>query len=436
VKSTQARTFVGFGFGPIQLALFLYEAQQSGCFDRYVAADIDRELVAAVRENRGRCRLNIARFDRVDRASVEGVELLDPRDPEDARRLREAIAASSEMCTALPSVEAYAVGGESSVAGLLSGGLVDRAGSPGRGLRTLIYTAENHNRAAEILTRHLEPLVPPAVLRNVQILNTVIGKMSALITEPQTIETLELATITPRLARAVLVEEFNRILVSKVRLPGCRPAIEVFLEKEELLPFEEAKLYGHNAIHALIAYLADLKGYRLMAEAGKDRWIMETARKAFIEESGAALIRRHAGVADPLFTEKGYRQHAEELLQRMVNPYLNDLVERVGRDRRRKLAIEDRLYGTMVIALQEDIEPKLLALGAAAAVLSLLKNRDMPAGPIESLPEAERFLDRTALERLLRQIWGAGPVVERYGEMLISLTWKGIQALRKAGHCG
>jgi len=333
------RTFVGFGFGPIQSALFLYEAAQSGNFGRFVVADVDGELIEAVRGNGGRYTVNIARSDRIDRAVVEGVELYNSREPEDSRRLIEAVASSDEMCTALPSVDVYSAGGEASVVQLLARGLGERAAATREKLPTIIYTAENNNRAAQILADHLQPHISASIHRNVQILNTVIGKMSGVITDRQTVEKLGLAIITPRIPRAVLVEEFNRILVSKVSLPGCRRGISVFQEKEDLLPFEEAKLYGHNAIHALIAYLADFKGYRLISEAGRDSWIMETARRAFIEESGAALIRRHRALGDPLFTETGYRAYAEDLLERMINPNLNDLVERVGRDPARKLAM-------------------------------------------------------------------------------------------------
>ena len=45
-----------------------------------------------------------------------------------------------------------------------------------------------------------------------------------------------------------------------------------------------------GTVLALIAYLADLKGYGTIAEAGGDVWVMATARKAFIEESGSVNV--------------------------------------------------------------------------------------------------------------------------------------------------
>lgn len=434
MKSSQEKIYAGFGFGPIQSALFLYEAYQTGAFSRFAVVDIDEKLIEAVRENGGRYTVNIARPDRIDIATVEGVELYNSQNPNEAERFVESVAASDEMCTALPNVSIYAAGGDTSVVSLLARGLNQRIGTRDESLQTIVYTAENHNRAAEILGEQIYPLIPEPMQQNVQFLNTVIAKMSGMITDPETIERLGLAAITPGFPRAILVEEFNRILISKIRLSGYRRGIEVFIEKEDLLPFEEVKLYGHNAVHALIAYLADLKGYQVMSEAGRDPWIMETARKALFDESGAALIRTNAQLADPLFAEEGYAEYAEDLLIRIINPNLNDLVERVGRDHPRKLGIEDRLYGTMVIALEQGVVPRNLALGAAAAVLSMIKRRDnLISKQFAHLPKSAADLRRDELALLLQEIWAAHPRAEKYGERLVNLTWEGVEELRRLG---
>jgi mannitol-1-phosphate 5-dehydrogenase len=428
LAGTRGKSFAGFGFGPIQSALFLYEAYRSGNFTTFTVADIDQDLVEAVRANCGRYTVNVARPDRIDRFTVEGVGLCNPQEPEGRRTIVEAVAGSDELCTALPSVAAYPAGGSASVASLLAEGLAARE----RALPTIIYTAENHNHAAEMLEGELRARLggggTSGALRGVQILNTVIGKMSGVITEADTIARLGLATITPRIPRAVLVEEFNRILISKVRLPGYHRGIEVFIEKQDLLPFEEAKLYGHNAIHALIAYLADLKGWRTIAEAGKDSWIMGTARRAFIEESGAALIHRHGRLGDRLFTAEGYTEYADDLLGRMVNPNLNDRVERVGRDHARKLGIDDRLYGTMALALEAGIEPRNLALGAAAGVVSLIRRPDNLA-----LPASEAALDEAGMQSLLVTLWGDAGRRSPHAGRFAALTAEALGRLRSDG---
>src|SRR4030042_1166007 len=101
--SRGGKTFVGCAFGPIQSALFLYEAYCSGNFDRYVIAEVDATLVGAVRAADGRYAINIAYPDRIEQVTVDGVRLCDPAEESDRQELVEAIAAADEMATALPS---------------------------------------------------------------------------------------------------------------------------------------------------------------------------------------------------------------------------------------------------------------------------------------------------------------------------------------------
>lgn len=391
------KTFVGFGFGPIQSGLFLFEAWQSKNFSRYVVAEVDQKLVDAVRNNKGRYSINVARKDGIDKFTLEGIEIYNPRDNEDRRKLIEAVGESDEIATALPSVKIYDAGGDAGVTSILRQGITNK--------QTIIYAAENNNHAAEILSEHLGKTA------SVEILNTVIGKMSGVITDEETIRAKNLITVTPDISRAILVEEFNRILISEIHLPEYHRGIEVFEEKPDLLPFEEAKLYGHNAVHALIGYLADMKGIETIAQAGEDKEIMKIARKAFIDESGSALIKRHSDLGDRLFTPDGYAEFADDLLERMVNPNLNDLVSRVGRDHARKLGYHDRLFGTMHIALENGIEPRNLAMGAAAGVLSMLK-RKTQAG----------ISTKENLRNFLLKLWSND--IDNYADAMINLTWE------------
>jgi mannitol-1-phosphate/altronate dehydrogenase len=421
-----AKTFVGFGFGPIQSALFLYEAVRSGHFSRFVIAEVDAGIVQAVRSADGCYTINIALPDRIEQATISGVELNNPAVPADRQQILQAIAQSDELATSLPSVAFYDTGGHTSVARTLADGLSLRtARRP-----TIIYTAENHNHAAELLRESVAKYCPPAVLQDIQFLNTVIGKMSGVITDPATLAKLNLATMTPAIPKAVLVEEFNRILISQIALPGFNRGIDVFIEKPDLLPFEEAKLYGHNAIHALIAYLGARRGLTAMSDAAAHPDIMATARAAFLDESGAALIRKHAALGDPLFSPAGYAAYADDLLARMVRPTLNDLIARVTRDQVRKLGYDDRFFGTMRLALRYGIRPAHLARGAAAAVLSLLEQWDSLGQAVALLPHPAGPLSRESVGQLLRAIWStkSGPEAAT----LIDLTWEAVARLHAA----
>lgn len=414
------KTFFGFGFGPIQSALFLYEAFRSGRFTRFVIAEVDASLVQAVRSSGGRYSINIALPDRIEQATISGVELYNPAAPEDREQILRAIAESDELATSLPSVAFFDKGGLTGVAHALADGFSRRAAPRA----TVLYAAENHNHAAELLHASVAKYCAPAALAGIQFLNTVIGKMSGVITDPQTIAKLNLATLTPTVPRAVLVEDFNRILISQITLPGFRRGIEVFIEKPDLLPFEEAKLYGHNAIHALIAFLGAQRGLTAMSEAAAHPDLIATARTAFLDESGAALVRKHGALGDPLFTAAGFAAYAEDLLARMVRPTLNDLIARVTRDQVRKLGYDDRFFGAMRLALQYGIRPTHLAKGAAAAVLSLLSQWNSLDPVLAMLPRPAGPLSRESLDQLLRAIWStkSGPEATT----LIDLTWDAI----------
>ena len=369
--------FTGFGFGPIQGGLFAKEAYESGNFSRIVAAEIDQSIVDAVRANKGSYYVNVAKAGSIDAGKIDGVELLNPTVSADRQVLLEVLVQSTEITTCLPSINFY-----DSVAALLSEGLKNS-----KAKATIIYTAENHNHAAEILDEKINHELTRTGTNfereefikirgenfSVQFLNTVIGKMSRVVGDSAEIAQLGLKTVTPGFNRAFLVEEFNRILVTRTRIEDFRPGIEVFIEKDNLLPFEEAKLYGHNAIHSLLGFIAAVKGYTKMTEVKGNSDIMQIGRNAFLKESGAALIKKYANLGDELFTEAGCKNYADDLLERMTNPYLADTVARVCRDVVRKLGINERIFGTMQLALEYGIEPKNMVLGAMAGIAILLE---------------------------------------------------------------
>lgn len=387
--------FTGFGFGPIQSGLFAAEAFKSGNFKRIVIAEIDPKLVDAVRKNNGSYYVNVASSTGIEAVEIRGIEIFNPTDENDRDELLEALSQSTEICTSLPSVNFYD-SGANSVASLIAQGLQKRSA---RGV--VIYTAENNNHAAELLEEKIRQKLGK-IPDNIQFLNTVIGKMSQVVTDKDEILLKDIKTIAPGIDRAFLVEEFNKILVTKCKIKNFTPGIKVFIEKEDLLPFEEAKLYGHNAIHALLAYLGADKGCTKMAELKHDKEIMKIARDAFLEESGAALIKKYQNLGDSLFTPQGYRAYAEDLLQRMTNPYLDDTIERAARDSQRKLGLNDRLFGTMQLALEYGIMPVNLAKGAAAGLKYYMPRNNND--------------DRQWLTTALKQIWNDQD--SKYKEML------------------
>lgn len=392
--------FTGFGFGPIQGGLFAKEAFQSGDFSRLAVAEIDAELVDAVRRNGGSYYVNVARSDSIESLRIDDVELLNPTDAKDRDALLEVLSQSTEMATCLPSVNFYESGGPGSVASLVAEGLKKRhAGT------AILYAAENNNRAAEILQEAVVRRAGPSLPKNVQFLNTVIGKMSRVVTDSSEIAKLKLKTVAPAIERAFLVEEFNRILVSRAQIADFRPGIEVFVEKDDLLPFEEAKLYGHNAIHSVLGFIGAMMGVTSMTELRDHNGVMQIGRDAFLRESGAALVRKYSHLGDELFTQAGFTAYAEDLLERMTNPYLGDTVARVTRDIVRKLEIDGRIFGTMGLALEYGIEPKNMAVGALAGLAVLVREAEQHGLPEDLRVGDWRRLDAAQLRGLLNWLW-------------------------------
>ncbi|MBW7990745.1 MAG: hypothetical protein FVQ84_12125 [Planctomycetes bacterium] len=390
----------GFGFGPIQAGLFVKEAFQSGNFTRLIVAEIDARLVDAVKANNGSYYINIAKANGIETLKIDNVELLNPNVPADKQILIQALAHSTEITTCLPSVNFYNSGAGNSITSLIAEAMKNRAAKS-----TIIYTAENNNHAAEILEKAVTQNIAPLPEESVQFLNTVIGKMSRVVTDPVEIAQLNLKTIAPGLNRAFLVEQFNRILVSKTRISDFKPGIDIFIEKDDLLPFEEAKLYGHNAIHSLLGFIGAVKGYTKMTELANDSDVMQIGRAAYSEEYGAALIKKYSSLDDDFFTDPGFKDFTEDLLTRMTNPYLGDTIARVVRDIPRKLEMNGRIFGTMQLTLESGHEPKNMAFGAIAAIAVLLEKADE-----YNLPNDLRFskwknLDNDTIEKILNWLW-------------------------------
>ncbi|MGD0416862.1 MAG: hypothetical protein ABSA80_16000 [Terriglobales bacterium] len=436
------RTFVGFGFGAIQAGLFLYEAFRSGNFRRLIVAEVMPNAVQALRQSAGQYAVNVAYRDRVEPVEIGPTQIANPKNQPDRKFLVAAVAEAAEIATALPSVAFYASDSPGSIHRILAEGLRRKAVAGGP--PAVVYAAENHNHAAEILEAAVLSEIPQSehdqVHGRVTFLNTVIGKMSGVVTDPSEIRERHLKTVTPFDGRAFLVEAFNRILVSRMSFGsalakhGFHRGIEVFEEKPDLLPFEEAKLYGHNSTHAVGAYLGAVLGVERIADLEKAPGVRTFLETAFVEESGAALIRRHQG-KDALFTPEGYRAYATDLLWRMFNPYLADTVERVGRDPGRKLEWDDRLVGTVRTGLQQGLNPVRYAMGTAAAVTVLDKsvlNSNLPlqelldplwrkASPNPS--ERQAVLQAVEEGRMRLRLWrdGGFPDLEAFTEQSLSI---------------
>lgn len=340
-----AKTFIGIGAGPIQTGIYVAGAADGG-FDRIVLAEVEPTLVAALKQHHS-ITVNTAEADRITTRTYENIEVFNPNDPNDLPQLIEIAKDALAFNTALPATKFYK----------FCAPWMKEAFAQNPAGRRYIYTSENSTTAAADLKVAMGVEYPETYY-----LDTVIGKMSKVFAAGES----ELPTLTPGFVKGHLVEAFNTIYTSSA--PGIEEVgIQNLFAKADLVPFEEAKLYGHNANHLLLALLAAERGCNSMSEAAKFPEIVEYTLQALLQESGAALCKKYAGV-DEYFEPANWETWARELVRRMISPLLSDAIARVARDLTRKLGWEDRLIGAIRLCQAQGVPCPRLLHGAQIAL--------------------------------------------------------------------
>jgi mannitol-1-phosphate 5-dehydrogenase len=388
------KTFLGVGLGAVQAGLMLYEAFKSNNFERYIILEVNAEIVNSIKKSGNKIVINIAKKNGITKSTISNFEIYNPNDPADYDSVVSSIYQADEMATAIPSVDFYDIG-KNSIARLLAENI-----NPNK--PQIVYTAENNNYAAEMLLEKIKNYTDEYKLKQFQTINTVIGKMGGVIFDTETVKELDLDWMTPYSKTAILVEEFNNIIISKITLPGFQKGIEVFQEKDDLLPFEEAKLFGHNAVHSMLGFFAALRGYSYMSEIKNDIYLYQLGIDAFKNESGAFLLKKYKNLDEPLFTPEGFKFYGEDLLERMTNPYLRDEVKRICRDPVRKLEYNDRLFGTIKEALKQNVYPKILIKAVLGGICYLIKDK---VDSNTTYPADIEHINENSVKEILKEIW-------------------------------
>lgn len=165
------------------------------------------------------------------------------------------------------------------------------------------------------------------------------------------------------------MEEFSEWIVDKTQFKGAIPAIQGMELTDNLMAFVERKLFTLNTGHLISAYLGKKAGVQWIKEAiAVDS--VKAAVKATMEESGAVLINRYG------FEPSAHAAYIEKILKRFANPYLNDDVNRVGREPIRKLSPNDRLIKPLAGTLEYGLPNKNLVNGVVMALQ--YRNEDDP----------------------------------------------------------
>ncbi|MDA3948456.1 MAG: mannitol-1-phosphate 5-dehydrogenase [Spirochaeta sp.] len=209
-----------------------------------------------------------------------------------------------------------------------------------------LIMAENIHGAAGLARQHLQRagVSRDTIDRQIGLVETSIGKMVPIMPA-------EVRRRDPLLCWA---EPYNTLIVDAAGFLNAIPDVGDLKPVSPIAPWVERKLYIHNMGHAATAYLGHLRNrnatyiWELLTDTPTRQ-----AVAAAMERSAEALARRYPAV----FTSGSLREHVDDLLRRFSNRALGDTVYRVGRDLHRKLRRDDRIVGSIELALRAGVDP-------------------------------------------------------------------------------
>lgn len=121
-------------------------------------------------------------------------------------------------------------------------------------------------------------------------------------------------------------------------LGGNLPMISALMPIEQFSGYLTRKLYTYNAASAIIAYIGWWKGYRVFAEAARDKEIHRLIADFFIQIN-IALCRQYG------FDPEDQENFTASALAKFQNQAISDTIARNARDPFRKLGHSERIIG-------------------------------------------------------------------------------------------
>ncbi|PGH27056.1 mannitol-1-phosphate 5-dehydrogenase [Polytolypa hystricis UAMH7299] len=175
-------------------------------------------------------------------------------------------------------------------------------------------------------------------------------------------------TQAPDAGLNVKIEKFYEWVVEKTPFASVgHPKIDAIHWVDNLEPYIERKLFTVNTGHATAAYYGYNAGKKTIAESLNDVTIRGRVSEALVETS-ALIVAKHG------ISEAEQKEYVNKIVTRISNPYLEDVVERVGRDPLRKLSRKERFIGPAAQLAERGLKVDAL-LGA---IEQALKFQDVP----------------------------------------------------------
>ena len=116
------------------------------------------------------------------------------------------------------------------------------------------------------------------------------------------------------------------------------PQIDAIKWVDDLVPYIERKLYTVNTGHAAAAYYGHNRGKKTIHDALADEEIRSIVHEA-LDETSHLIVNKHG------ISVEEQKAYVDKIVKRISNPYLEDVVERVGRAPLRKLSRKERFIG-------------------------------------------------------------------------------------------
>ncbi|OJD12013.1 mannitol-1-phosphate 5-dehydrogenase [Emergomyces pasteurianus Ep9510] len=137
----------------------------------------------------------------------------------------------------------------------------------------------------------------------------------------------------------VKIEKFYEWVVETTPFGDVgHPDIKAIHWVENLEPYIERKLFTVNTGHATAAYYGYTAGKKTINDALKDEKIRSEVNAALAETS-KLIVEKHRIPAQE------QAEYVNTIITRISNPYLEDIVQRVGRAPLRKLSRKERFIG-------------------------------------------------------------------------------------------
>jgi mannitol-1-phosphate 5-dehydrogenase len=134
----------------------------------------------------------------------------------------------------------------------------------------------------------------------------------------------------------VRIEKFYEWVVEQTPFGKIgHPDIPAIHWVDNLQPYIERKLFTVNTGHATAAYFGYNAGKKTIHDALSDQKIRKAVHDV-LDETAALIVAKHG------ISKEEQQEYVDTIINRISNPYLEDVVERVGRAPLRKLSRNER----------------------------------------------------------------------------------------------